>query len=192
MDVAQAGTAAGHRGGEQVTWTKLSDDFSDDCWTLSDAAVRLHVDGLLWSNRKLLDLHLPKDDLRRFSKRPEAATELVAAEWWADRGEYYVIRHHAAYQRTRKAVVNQQEANLTNGRKGGRPPGKPREIVPRPETHSLSDSVSDSPTERGRTGLAQYGGRACVEAEHELDAPEIPEGVQLDASVSPFHQRYTS
>ena len=34
-----------------MTWTKLSDDFGDDCWELSDAAYRLHVEGLLWSNR---------------------------------------------------------------------------------------------------------------------------------------------
>lgn len=26
-----------------MTWTKLSDDFSDDCWRLSDAAWRLHI-----------------------------------------------------------------------------------------------------------------------------------------------------
>jgi hypothetical protein len=31
-----------------MTWTKLSDDFSDDCWELSDAAVRLHMEGLVW------------------------------------------------------------------------------------------------------------------------------------------------
>ncbi len=29
-----------------MTWTKLSDDFSDDCWTLSDQAFRLHTEGL--------------------------------------------------------------------------------------------------------------------------------------------------
>jgi hypothetical protein len=44
-----------------MTWTKLSDDFSDDCWQLSDAAYRLHVDGLNWSNRKLLNCLLSKD-----------------------------------------------------------------------------------------------------------------------------------
>jgi hypothetical protein len=42
-----------------MTWAKLSDDFTDDCWTLSDGAFRLHVEGLVWSNRKLLDLVIP-------------------------------------------------------------------------------------------------------------------------------------
>ncbi len=38
-----------------MTWTKLGDEFGDECWTLSDAAYRLHVDGLVWSNRKGTD-----------------------------------------------------------------------------------------------------------------------------------------
>lgn len=35
-----------------MTWTKVSDDFTDECWTLSDEAFRLHIEGLTWSNRK--------------------------------------------------------------------------------------------------------------------------------------------
>jgi hypothetical protein len=97
-----------------MTWTKLSDDFSDDCWELSDAAVRLHMEGLVWSNRKLLDLHLRKDDMVRWAKRPGAAEELVNAGWWRDKGNHYVIVHHGMYQRTRKAVLRQQEANKAN------------------------------------------------------------------------------
>ncbi|MGC7224587.1 hypothetical protein RBA13_22790, partial [Mycobacteroides abscessus subsp. massiliense] len=42
-----------------MTWTKLSDDYGDDCWRLSDAAFRTHTEGLCWSNRKLLDLVIP-------------------------------------------------------------------------------------------------------------------------------------
>jgi hypothetical protein len=175
-----------------VTWTKLSDDFSDDCWTLSDAAFRLHVDGLLWSNRKLLDLHLPKDDVPRFSKRPEAATELVAAEWWADRGDHYEIRHHAIYQRTRENVVKQQEVNAENGRKGGRPPKPAREIVDaasNPVANPVANPVVN------RKGLDRAGsvlGSTCAEETQELDAPEIPEEVQPDETVSPFRRRYTA
>jgi hypothetical protein len=138
-----------------VTWAKLSDDFPDDCWTLSDAAFRLHVEGLCWSNRKLLDCRIPKDDLRRFAKRPGAVAELLAVGWWSDGGDAYVIRHHADYQRTREQVVAQQEANRRNGRRGGRPP-KPTS----PETESVSDSLDESPsesrTERDGTGQRSY------------------------------------
>lgn len=135
-----------------MTWTKFSDDFADDCETLSDAAFRLHVEGLLWNNRKLLDLRIPKANLRRFASHPEAAQELVNSGYWEDAGGVYVIRHHAIYQRTREAIIKQQEVNAANGRKGGRPPkpGRERAFETYSETHSLSDSKS----EMVRTGRA--------------------------------------
>ena len=58
-----------------MTWTKLGDEFADECWTLSDAAFRLHTEGLLWSNRMLTDGQLAKDDMRRWAHHPEAAEE---------------------------------------------------------------------------------------------------------------------
>lgn len=51
--------------------------FSDDCWKLSDAAFRLHVEGLNWTMRKLAGgIHL-KDEMRLWPKHPEAAADLV-------------------------------------------------------------------------------------------------------------------
>lgn len=165
-----------------MTWTKLSDDYSDDCWELSDAAYRLHTEGLVWSNRKLLDCRLPKDDVRRWAKRPEAVDELVACGWWSVDGDAYVIVHHAVYQRTREAVLAQQGANQKNGQRGGRPKGPPRERPPRmrstetdsltesesewvsgrnglgaPQTDSLSESKSETPTETDGTGQDRPG-----------------------------------
>jgi hypothetical protein len=142
-----------------VTFSKLSDDFGDDCWNLSDAAVRLHVEGLVWSGRKLLDCRIPVDDLRRFAKRPEAITELLAAGWWALDGDVYVIRHHAQYQRTREDVLNRQAVNTANGRKGGRPSKPPRERASEitAETQLVTDSLSDSRTEGERKGQDQEG-----------------------------------
>jgi hypothetical protein len=134
-----------------MTWTKLSDDFTDDCWVLSDEAYRLHSDGLIWSNRKLLDLCVPKEDVGRFAKKPEAVTELLDQGFWLDVGVAYVIRHHAQYQRTREAVIKQQEINRQNGGKGGRPKGKTREQVKDVTnlgTHSLTESLSESKTEQ--------------------------------------------
>jgi len=130
-----------------VTWTKLSDDFADDCWTLSDKAFRLHVEGLVWNNRKLVDLRLSAEDVRRFAKHPEAVTELLAVGWWSAVEGGYVINHHATYQRSREDVLKQQAANQENGRKGGRPPKAAREQAkPKvsPITQSLSESVTQS------------------------------------------------
>ncbi|WP_138413292.1 hypothetical protein [Sinomonas gamaensis] len=163
-----------------MTWTKLSDDFADDAWGLSDAAVRLHLEGLLWSNRKLLDCRVPKEEIQRHAKRPEAVRELLDTGFWAEDGDYYVIRHHAKYQRTRAAVLAQQAVNAANGSKGGRPKTESRTKpksesqseaitersnsrtgargaknpgIMREETESLTESLTDSKTERDGTGL---------------------------------------
>jgi hypothetical protein len=134
-----------------MTWTKLSDDFTDDTETLSDAAVRLHIEGLVWSNKKLLDLRIPKADLRRFAKSEAAIPELLAGEWWEDDGDHFVIRHHAAYQRLRAAVINQQAANKENRAKRGKATPPTREI-------RFKDSSNDSLKEhRGAAGSAGGG-----------------------------------
>lgn len=138
-----------------MTWTKLSDDFADDCCTLSDAAFRLHVEGLTWSNRKLLDCRIPDAHLRRFATHPEAVAELLATGWWTEDGDAYLVRHHASYQRLREQVVAQQEANAKNGRKGGRP-RKVREQA-QELTDLLTDSVSKSPSERDGPGQDRAG-----------------------------------
>jgi hypothetical protein len=142
-----------------MTWTKLSDDFTDDTETLSDAAVRLHVEGLVWSNKKLLDLRIPKTDLRRFAKSDAAIPELVAGEWWEDDGDHFIIRHHAAYQRLRAAVINQQAANKENRAKRGKATPPTREIRFEDSSNDSSNQSSndsltrhDSSNERDRSG----------------------------------------
>lgn len=128
-----------------MTWTKLSDDFADDCEVLSSDAFRLHVEGLIRSNRKLLDLRLEKSRIARWVWCPEAAAsavvELLAVGWWSDEGDHYLIRHHGIYQPTREQVLAQQERNQRNGKRGGRPPKPGREQVspfnaPVPETET--------------------------------------------------------
>jgi hypothetical protein len=138
-----------------MTWTKTSDDFPDDCAVLSDAAYRLHHEGLTWSNRKLLDCRLPKTGhlgMHRWATNPDAARELVDHGFWADEGDAYVIRHHKAYQRTREQTIALQERNASNGKKGGRPKGPPREVF---ETQMGSQVGSQMETQgvRSRSGL---------------------------------------
>ena len=135
-----------------MTWTKLSDDFSDDCWELSDAALRLHVEGLVWSNRKLLDLILCKEDMVRWAKRPAAADELVNAGWWRDEGDYYLIVHHARYQRAREVTLKLQERNQRNGARGGRPAKVARERFS-PDTTGVKTQLGcQVETQRDGTG----------------------------------------
>lgn len=77
-----------------MTWTKLGEEFGDAARKLSDAAFRTHVEALMWSNRRLQDLLIDPDDIRRFAetKHPEeAVAELVDAGWWKDEGEGWFI-----------------------------------------------------------------------------------------------------
>lgn len=155
-----------------MTWTRLGDEFEDECWTLSDAAYRLHTAGLIWSNRKGLDCVILREDVQRF-KRPDALQELLDGGWWIAEGDNLRIIHHAGYQRLREQVIAQSLANQRNGKLGGRPPkSKPlsdsqTDSVPagRPpdratETQSQSDSPSETESERDRPGLAVKGDHA--------------------------------
>lgn len=135
-----------------MTWTKLSDDFTDDCWELSDGAHRLHIEALVWSNRKLLDCRIGKKDMTRgWAKHPdrEFISELLDCGWWEDDGEAYVIHHHSAYQRTREQVLHQQTVNRAAGRRSGRERARRRDSA---VNDSLNDSLNESLNERDGTG----------------------------------------
>ncbi|GAB3568957.1 hypothetical protein GCM10027405_31440 [Arthrobacter alkaliphilus] len=139
-----------------MTWPKFSDDYGDDCWGLTDAAFRLHTEALVWNGRKLLDCRIPKEDLPRFSKRPEAAGELVEKGWWTDFGSYYEILHHAQYQPTAEQVMRRQAISRKNGSNGGRPK-KNRETWARPETQSGTQDETQQKTQQ-KTNMGFEGG----------------------------------
>jgi hypothetical protein len=130
-----------------MTWTKQGDKFADECWELSDAAYRLHDEGLIWSNRKTTDGRLAKDDMVRWAKRPGSAEELVARGWWEDRGDHYQIIHHIGYQRTAAQIAKQSIANAKNANRRWSKKGAPDE--------SSCDSQSDSQCDMDRTGQAR-------------------------------------
>uniref|UniRef100_UPI000AD04B4E hypothetical protein n=1 Tax=Mycobacterium sp. UM_Kg1 TaxID=1545691 RepID=UPI000AD04B4E len=160
-----------------MTWTKLSDDFSDDCWQLSDKAFRLHTEGLIWSNRKLLDLGLDKDDLRRWAKHPDAADELVACGWWTDEGDHYRIVHHGAYQRLRDMVLKMQRRNQQNGGRGGRPPTVPRERFATKADKQITEvgSQVDTQVETDRDGTGRDGPGLQESGTARESSPHVPE-----------------
>lgn len=135
-----------------MTWTKTGDEFADECWTLSDAAYRLHHEGLTWSNRKQTEGQLAKDDMRRWARRPEAAEELVNVGWWEDHGQHFQIIHHIGYQRTREQVAHQSIINSENGRKGGRPRKHKTDSVNEP----LSESQTEIESDGDRTGQDRH------------------------------------
>ncbi len=79
-----------------MTWTRLSDDFTDrvDVMNLSDAAFRLHMHALVWSNRSLSDGLIPMKALHRIAVDDSTATHVealcTAGLWQAADGGYQV------------------------------------------------------------------------------------------------------
>lgn len=139
-----------------MTWTKLSDDATDEMWSLSDAAFRLHIELLNYSNKKLLDGRIERDELRRCAKRPEALDELVAGGWVELDGDYIVVGFHQEWQPTRAQVLATAERNRQNGRKGGRP------RKPTPPDGNPSGNPDGNPE-----GLVWSGtGQASTEGDH--------------------------
>jgi hypothetical protein len=130
-----------------MTWTKLGDEYGDQCWKLSDAAMRLHTEALVWSNRRHIDGRLDKDEMRQWAKRPEAATELVAYGWWSDEGDHYLIVYHLGWQRTAEEWLKQSEVNKANRAKG-----KARPVKRKPINESSDESSDERTDERDRTG----------------------------------------
>ncbi len=104
-----------------MTWTKLGEEWSDAARELSDAAFRSHVEALCWSNRRGLDLLIPKRDLRRFAETDDpdtAVKDLVAAGWWQDCGDAWFIGVQFADWQLESTVVakRREQSALTTRR----------------------------------------------------------------------------
>lgn len=84
-----------------MTWSKLSDDFGDQCADLSDAAFRTHTEGLLWVMRRETGGAVTTRDVSRFAESAdwrEAVTELVTRGFWDQYDNGYMISHHMQHQ----------------------------------------------------------------------------------------------
>jgi hypothetical protein len=94
-------------------WTKIGDEWPDVSRDLTDAEHRTHVDALCWSNRRLLDLRVPKRDLRRFAESPDAEIAvkgLMAKGWWEDLGDCWDIGLVRPEWQLESAVIEHRRA----------------------------------------------------------------------------------
>lgn len=97
-----------------MTWTKLGDEFADETMDLSSDAFRLHVEALIWSNRKLADLLVPARMLPRLTALEDPGTavdELIRTGWWQqiDEGTYWIGCRFPEWQRDRVQVEHRRE-----------------------------------------------------------------------------------
>jgi hypothetical protein len=96
-----------------VTWTKLGDEFAGETARLSDAAFRTHVEALIWSNHRLLDLMIPQRDVRRLAETldmDEAVKELIESGWWEERGDAYWIGCRFPHWQQDKVQIDHRRA----------------------------------------------------------------------------------
>jgi hypothetical protein len=147
-----------------MTWTKLSDDFGDQCAELTDAAFRTHVEGLLWTMRRETGGRLAERDLRRFAECADpqaAAAELVHRGWWkpaADGG--WLIVHHLEHQPEPDVIAARRAMAAERQRRKRR---KAAQIDKEP---SRRDDSRDDPRDPGRDGTGRDGtGKAASESD---------------------------
>jgi len=147
-----------------MTWTKLGDEFPAAARDLTDAEFRTHTEALCWSSLRLLDLRIPKADVRRFTESPDAELAvkgLVAKGWWADDGDAWDISLHFPEWQQDRAQVEHRRAYLADAQKRGRAhragnhslclPGKCPQALPS-TVASTVDSTDLSTHDPGRVG----------------------------------------
>jgi hypothetical protein len=97
-----------------MTWTKLSDDFGDDCARvgLSDAAFRTHIEGLVWAMRRETGGYLDDLDIRRAIETENAAAaipELLAVGFWVRERRGYRIVHAMDHQVEPEVIAHRRK-----------------------------------------------------------------------------------
>ena len=132
-----------------MTWTKLSDDFSDHCSELSDAAFRTHVEGLLWTMRRETGGFIASRDVKRFTESPHAEAaiaELVACGWWSIERQGYRINHHMEHQPEPALIAKRRDLTAERVRRHR------FKKAGMPSSNAVSECVTRDGTGRGGAG----------------------------------------
>lgn len=129
-----------------MTWVRLDDTMPEHAKIagLSNAAFRLHIEGLCYCARNLSDGAIPRTISKRMST-PRAASELVNAGVWRATESGYEIHDYTQYQPTREEVLDRRQKRAEAGRRGaearwrgdGKPDGKPHS-----KPHGKTDAVA--------------------------------------------------
>ena len=139
-----------------MTWTKIGDEFLPASMDLSDAAFRLHVESLTYSNWRLLDLMIPKRAIPRYSAVADAdaaVVELVAEGWWQDCDEYWWIGcRFPDWQRDRATVEHRREQLALAQRRRRAHLVDDHRLCLNCSAKSTDDSPDDSSDDPGRDG----------------------------------------
>ncbi len=174
-----------------MTWTKLGDEFADAARDLSSDAFRTHVEALLWSNRRLLDLVVPKRDLSRFAEASDAraaAEELVAIGWWQDAVDSWYIGVHFAEWQQESAVISHRR-KLSAERQQRHRLHKAGDHSMCANTCSVTRDVTpastrESPRDPGRDGTGRVGSGNYASTGEVLDGEDDVYGADSTAQFN--------
>jgi len=119
-----------------MTWTKHPDDYTDQLWSLGDAAYRLHCSATIFSNRTLSDGYVPADRVRGLMPRfrPAALRELLDAGRWQEATGGYFLADFAEDQPTRdhalklRAQAAERKRRWLETHENGVPNGVPSSV----------------------------------------------------------------
>lgn len=152
-----------------MTWTKLSDDFGDQCARLSDAAFRTHVEALVWAMRRETGGYIDSRDVRRFGESPHAemaVAELVAIGWWSIEGQGYRIHHHMEHQPEPEVIAKRRALEAERQRRH-----RLKRAGLTEDDLSRRDTTRETTRDPGRVGSGRDG-RTTAGKEEQADAPK--------------------
>ena len=148
-----------------MTWTKLGDEFGPESADLTNGEFRTHVEALVYSNWRLLDLFVPKSEVRRFGTSPTAAEDidgLVGKGWWKDAGRYWFVGVRFPEWQRDKAQVEHRRAQLAEAQKRSRAHKAGDHSLCLPSSKCLS--TVDSTDDPGRDGSGREALRPKVKS----------------------------
>jgi hypothetical protein len=158
--------------------TSLGREMLDEAAALSDAAWRLHVEALIISSTRLLDLEVPKRTLERQSEThgdlPPAIAELIAAGWWEDRGDtWYIGVRFGQWQRSTTQVERKRRTDRAGQeRKRLHEKGDHTKCLPRSpckrasSTDNADESSHDNAHESSRSAEQSREEKKSLEGDH--------------------------
>lgn len=181
-----------------MTWTKIDENFPEDCARvqLSDAAVRTHLEALVWSMRRENGGRLRTRDLDRLAdtEHPkDAADELVSAGFWTQLPGGWQVEHQMDHQLEPEVIAAKRAMNAERQRKCRRKAAGLPEDDPDPATQTQDpvtrDVTRDETRDPEQSSTEQSGPEKEVLRE---TTSEADKEVQPDATVSPFRRRYSA
>lgn len=180
-----------------MTWTKIDENFPEDCARvqLSDAAVRTHLEALVWSMRRENGGRLRARDLDRLAdtEHPEAAAdELVSVGFWTQLPDGWQVEHQMGHQLEPEVIAARRAMNAERQRKYRRNAAGLPEDDPDPTTETQAPVTRDVTRDETRDPEQSRTEQSGSEKEvlRATSQSEIREEVQPDATVSPFRRRY--